>query len=81
MDSLMYMTKSFTVLGVDGNHITVSETTERREVVIAVQQNDEHGRIATIRLNAAQFDALCGTKYSLDVADAEPERPEVPEAG
>jgi hypothetical protein len=71
MDSPSYVTKSITVRGVDSNHITVSETAERQEVVIAIQQNDEGGRIATIRLNEPQFEALCGTRYSLEVATTE----------
>lgn len=68
------MTKSYTILGSDGNHISASETDEREEVVIAIQQNDEHGRIATVRLNKAQFDDLCGLKYSLQVHTA-PSKP------
>jgi hypothetical protein len=60
-------TKSFTVLGADGNHITASETDERKEIMVAIQQNDEHGRIATIRLNQEQFKALCDVKYDLEV--------------
>ena len=41
MDSPSYVTKSVTVRGVDGNHVTVSETAERQEVVVAIEQNDE----------------------------------------
>ena len=67
MDRPSFLTKSITILGVDGNHVTVSETAERREVVIAIQQNDEHGRIATARLNAEQFKALCRSQYDLDI--------------
>ncbi len=52
MDRPSFLTRSLTIAGVDGNHVTVSETAERREVVVAIQQNDEHGRIATARLNA-----------------------------
>jgi len=68
MDSPSFVTKSITVRGVDGNDVTVSETAERQEVVLAIQQNDDGGRIATIRLNESQFEALCGTRYSLEVA-------------
>ena len=75
MSSPSYVTKSITVLGVDGNHITVSETAERQEVVIAIQQNDEHGRIATARLNAGQFKALCQSQYDLEI-EAEAPTPE-----
>ena len=62
-----YVTRSVTILGADGNHLTVSETAERQEVVISIQQNDEHGRIATTRLSGEQFDALCHTKYALEI--------------
>lgn len=70
MDKPSYMTKSFTITGVDGNHVKVSETADRQEVVISIQQNDEAGLNATVRLSGAQFDTLCETKYSLDVAPA-----------
>jgi hypothetical protein len=76
MDSPSYVTKSVTVRGVDGTSITVSETAERQEVVVAIQQNDEGGRIATVRLNEAQFEALCGTRYSLEVATTAAGAPE-----
>lgn len=70
MESPSFVTKSITVRGVDGNHVTVSETAERQEVVLAIQQNDDGGQIATVRLNEPQFEALCGTRYSLEVATA-----------
>jgi len=73
-----YVTRSVTILGADGNHLTVSETAERQEVVISIQQNDEHGRIATVRLNHEQFDAFCHTKYELDVQKIGTPAPEVP---
>ena len=62
-----YLTRSLTVLGVDGNHVSVSETAERQEVVISIQQNDEHGRIATVRLDKDQFEALCHSQYELEI--------------
>jgi hypothetical protein len=31
-------------------------------------------RLATIALNAAQFDALCSTKFELDVDKEEPQQ-------
>ena len=67
MDRPSFLTKSITILGVDGNHVTVSETAERHEVVIAIQQNDEHGRIATARLDTDQFKALCLSQYDLEI--------------
>ena len=76
MTNPSYVTKSITVLGVDGNHITVGETAERQEVVIAIQQNDEGGRLATVRLNHDQFEAFCHSKYDLEVLPAPPGAPE-----
>lgn len=69
MDSPSYLTRSINIRGVDGNDIRISETAERREIVISIQQNDEHGRVATVLLNAAQFDALCRTRYDLHVTE------------
>ena len=76
MPNPSYVTKSVTILGVDGNHVSVSETIERQEVVVSIQQNDEHGRLATVRLDKGQFEALCHSKYELEIkaalaADAE----------
>ncbi len=68
MASPSYLTKTITILGVDGNHVSVSETPDRKEVVFAIQQNDEKGRIATARLSGEQFAALCNAKYSLEIA-------------
>ena len=68
MKSPSFVTKSITIRGVDGNDVRVSETAERQEVVIAIQQNDGGGRIATVRLDESQFEALCGARYSLEVA-------------
>ena len=72
MASPSYKTKSITILGADGNHVSVSETPDRKEVVVAIQQNDEKGRIATARLTGSQFAALCGAKYELEIEN-EPE--------
>lgn len=51
--------KSFTYLGVDGNHLTLAETTDRSAILVSIQQNDEQGRIATVRLSAEQFEEVC----------------------
>ena len=67
MPNPSYVTTSITILGVDGNHVSVSETAGRQEVVIRIQQNDEHGRIATARLNADQFKVLCRSQYDLEI--------------
>jgi hypothetical protein len=69
MASPSYMTKTITILGTDGNHVSVSETPDRKEVVVAIQQNDKKGRIATARLSGEQFAALCGAKYELEIAN------------
>jgi hypothetical protein len=78
VDNPGFVTKSITVRGVDGNDIRVSETAERKEVVVAIQQNDDNGRTATVRLTRPQFDALCGSKYSIEVeTDLEEAQPNV----
>lgn len=58
--------KSFTFMGTDGNHLTFSETAERDAIVVSIQQNDEKGRIATVRIDAAIFDELCRLDSSFD---------------
>ena len=71
-----YVTRSITVRGADGNHVTVSETAEHQEVVLTIQQNGEGGRLATVRLDYQQFEALCQTKYDLEVASPTADAPE-----
>ena len=68
MNNPSYITKSFTVSGVDGNEVMVSETADRQHVAITIRQNDGDGPIATAHLSGPQFEALCETKYSLEVA-------------
>lgn len=68
MSTPTFLTKSITIRGADGNDIRISETAERCEVEIAIQQNEDRGLLATVRLNNAQFDALCNTRYSLEIA-------------
>jgi len=79
--------KSYTILGVDGNHLTIGETIERTAIVVSIQQNDEHGRIATVRLNREQFKELMTLDgyQGLDVNDEEegvqlPDSASIPEA-
>ena len=74
-----FLTKSVTIRGVDANDIRVSETAGRDAVVISIQQNDDGSRIASVRLNQAQFDAMCQTRYSMDLdkSAGDPELPEV----
>jgi hypothetical protein len=66
MSTPSYLTKSITIRGLDGNDIRVSETAERKAVVISIQQNDDGGRLASVRLDQTQFDALCHTRYSME---------------
>ncbi len=79
MDSPSFVTKSITIRGVDGSDITVSEVPSRREVVVSIQQNDlVEEPVTRIRLTRPQFDALCGSKYSLEVnSDLEEAQPNV----
>ena len=67
MASPSYITKSFTIAGVDGSEVTVSETADRQEVVITIRNHGD-GPIAIAHLSGPRFDALCETKYSLEVA-------------
>ena len=67
MDRPSFLTKSITIRGLDGNDIRVSETAERKEVVISIQNNGSDFRISTARLNADQFKALCQSQYDLDI--------------
>ena len=69
MDRPSFLTKSITIRGVDGNDIRVSETSERKEVVVSIHMNggESSFRVATVRLNADQFKALCQSQYDLDI--------------
>lgn len=62
--------KSYTIRGVDGNDIRVSETSEREEIVVSIQDNTKGG-LCTVRLNGAQFQRLCVTRYELEIASLE----------
>jgi len=69
MDRPPFLTKSIAIRGVDGNDIRVSETAERNEVVVSIEMNGGEAafRMATVRLNADQFKALCQSQYELDI--------------
>lgn len=69
MDRPAFLTKSIAIRGVDGNDIRVSETAERKEVVVSIHMNggESSFRVATVRLNADQFKALCQSQYDLDI--------------
>jgi len=77
MSTPSYLTKSITIRGLDGNDIRVSETAERQAVVISIQQNEDGGRIASVRLDQAQFESLCHARYSMDFEKAAAELQEV----
>lgn len=59
--------KGFTIRGVDGNDLRISETIERKEVVISIQQNDDKARMGTVRLDKEQFEAFFDTKYEINI--------------
>jgi hypothetical protein len=62
-----YVTRSINIRAADGNDISVSETAERNHVVISIQQNDEKGQLATVRLTRPQFGEFCRSRYVLEV--------------
>ena len=66
---MMKALRSFTVRGTDGNDLTISETHEEDQVVVSIQQNDDEGRIATVRLGRAEFEAFFDTRYELKLKD------------
>ena len=61
------LTKSYSIRGIDGNDVAVSETVERKEIVLSIQQNDDRGRVATVRLTKNQWEMLCETRFDLHV--------------
>lgn len=63
------ITSSISVRGVDGNDLRFSETIERKEIVVSIQQNDDGGRLATVLLNKEQFDAII---EAMDRVEVEP---------
>ena len=63
------VTKGFTIRGADGNDLRISETVERDQVVISIQQNDDKARMATIRLDKEQFNAFFDIRYEIGIKD------------
>jgi hypothetical protein len=59
--------KGFTIRGADGNDLRISETVERDQVVISIQQNDDKARMATVRLDKEQFEAFFDIRYSIEI--------------
>jgi hypothetical protein len=59
--------KSYTVCGVDGHtFLTLSETAERDAIVVSIQKNGVKGCLATVRIDAAAFAALCAMDSAYD---------------
>ena len=50
---------SYTIHGADGNDVSVSETPDYSSVVLCIQQNDDRGRLATVRLDQEKWKTLC----------------------
>ena len=68
------ITKGFTIRGADGNDLRISETVERDQVVISIQQNDDKARMATVRLDKEQFEAFFDLRYEIGIKN--PIKPE-----
>jgi len=66
--------KGFTIRGADGNDLRISETVERDQVVISIQQNDDKARMATVRLDKEQFEAFFDLRYEIGIKN--PIKPE-----
>lgn len=60
--------KSFTLPGVNGGEVVISETIDRQAIEISVRQNGPPhiADALTVRLTAEQFDALCGMNSAYD---------------
>jgi len=61
------ITKGFTIRGADGNDLRISETVERDQVVISIQQNDDKAKLATVRLDKEQFNAFFDIRYEIGI--------------
>jgi hypothetical protein len=58
--------KSFAIRGVNGNYLRLSETMRRDEIVISIEENNANGLIATVRIDAEAFAALCNMNSAYD---------------
>lgn len=65
--------KSYTVRGPCGNDLIVSETVERDQIVLAIRQNDEGGRIATMRLDRTSLDQLDHVLDAMELQKGDPD--------
>jgi len=71
MASSDQITRQLAVRGTNGNTIRVSETPDKKEIVIGITEDiaGADGRTTSVRLTRRQFQAVCGTQYQFDVAD------------
>lgn len=66
--------KAFTLRGVDGNYLTLSETEERDAIVVYIREIGPVARPeARVLLNAEQFEALCSMNSRYDGLKVEEE--------
>jgi hypothetical protein len=75
----MQATKAYTISGIDGNHLTLSETPDRLTILVSIQQNDERGRLA-VHLDKGQFEELTSLNGYLGLEVREPEAEEAQNA-
>ena len=68
-----YQTTAITVRGLDGNDVTVSETHERTELVLSINEHRGDELYATVRLSKEQFEALYQTRFTLEVRSGDAE--------
>jgi len=75
MSKPSFVTKTLTIAGDKGSSVSISETTDRAEVVLRICEQAERiadMRVATIRLYSEQFKALCESRYALELKDGAP---------
>src|SRR3972149_3117854 len=63
--------KALTIRGADGNHVSLSETPERMHIVLAIQQNDDRGRISMVRFDREQLRSFMYLRDELEINDEE----------
>jgi hypothetical protein len=67
-----YQTTAITIRGVEGNDVTVSETHERKELVLSINEHRGDELYAAVRLSKEQFEALCQARFTLEVQSGVP---------
>ena len=60
------VSRAWRIEGLDAAAVTVEETAERNQIVVSVQQRGSTVTRETVRLNRAQWGALCSLQYDLD---------------